>query len=90
MADEDRRAGASDVGKKLTEEQNQITTTTAKRQTKNGQMLANPDVRRWFDNMARGSTLTAEMRLRRLSRFCEVNKTTPMKLSISQTKTSGP
>ena len=63
----------------MTEQQHQ--TTTAKRQTKKEQLLANPDIKRWFDNMARGSILTAEMRLRRLSYFCEVRKIAPMELA---------
>lgn len=79
MADEDRRAVRSDMGNKMTEQLHQ--TTTAKKQTKKGQLLANPDVKRWFDNTARGSTLTAEMRLRRLSYFCEVHKIVPMELA---------
>lgn len=79
LPDEDRRAVRSDMGNKMTEQQHQ--TTTAKRQTKKVQLLANPDVRRWHDNMARGSILTAEMRLRRLSYFCEVHKIAPMELA---------
>lgn len=43
-------------------------------------MLSIPDVKRWYENTARGSLNTAEVRVRRLSLFCEQNKTTPMKL----------
>jgi hypothetical protein len=43
-------------------------------------MLANTDVKRWHDNLARGSPITAEVRLRRLSLFCEQNNITPMEL----------
>lgn len=78
FSDEDRKSWRSDMGNKMTEQLHQRT--TAKKQTKNGQLLANPDVKRWFDNMTRGSPLTAEMRLRRLSYFCEVHKIAPMGL----------
>jgi hypothetical protein len=43
-------------------------------------MLADPDVKRWYDNLARGSPITAAVRLRRLSLFCEQNNLTPRKL----------
>ena len=36
-----------------------------------------PDVRRWLDNIERGSPLTAEVALRRLGRACELLKLTP-------------
>jgi hypothetical protein len=79
LTDEDRRTVRSDVGKNMTEQIRQ--TTTAKyKLTKKAQLLADPDVKRWFDNTARGSKITAEMRLRRLSHFCEVHGTTPMQL----------
>ncbi len=68
----------SDVGNKMKEQVHQ--TTTAKKPTKKNQLLANPDVKRWYDNTSRGSTLTAEMRLRRLSHFCEIHKITPQEL----------
>ena len=48
--------------------------------TKKEALLADRDVRRWFNNLARGSPLTAEVRLRRLNRFCEANKLTPKSL----------
>ena len=35
------------------------------------QLLNDPDVRRWYSNIARESKLTADVRLRRLGRFCE-------------------
>lgn len=80
FSDEDRhKVRRSEHGNKMTEQQHQTTTATFK-QTKKAQLLAIPDVKRWHDNTARGSKLTAEMRLRRLSYFCEVNKTTPMEL----------
>jgi hypothetical protein len=52
--------------------QNQ-TSNTAKNQTtsKKEHFLANPDVKRWYDNVARGSIITADTRLRRLRKFLE-------------------
>ena len=38
------------------------------------------DIRRWYDNLARGSPLTAEGRLRRLGRFCEMHEMTPTQI----------
>jgi integrase len=43
-------------------------------------MLQIPDVRRWYENLARGSPNTAEVRIRRLSHFCKMNNTTPLGL----------
>jgi hypothetical protein len=63
----------------MTEQQHQTTTATYK-QTKKAQLLSDPDVKRWYDNTARGSKITAEMRLRRLSHFCELHTITPMQL----------
>lgn len=60
----------------------QITKTTAKTKiSKKEQLLNNPEVRRWHDNLARGSPLTAEVRLRRLGKFCEIHSMTPMELA---------
>jgi len=41
------------------------------------QLLSDPEVRRWYDNVARGSIITADVYLRRLGLFCENNSTTP-------------
>ncbi len=73
----------SDMGNKLAyRKENQITNTTRKRNkpTKKDILLANRDIRRWYDNLARSSLVTAEVRLRKLGKFCENNKITPMEL----------
>ena len=49
--------------------------------TKKSKLLLNQDVRRWYDNMMRGSSLTAEGRLRKLGRFCEMHQITPSQLA---------
>ena len=54
---------------------------TATKTTKKTRLLANPDVKRWYDNLARGSRLTAECRLRKLGRFCELHDMTPIELA---------
>ncbi len=54
---------------------------TAKTTTKRARLLANMDIRRWYDNLARGSPLTAEGRLRRLGRFCEMHEMTPAQIA---------
>src|SRR5574340_749091 len=47
---------------------------------KKDSLLENKDIKRWYDNLARSSGVTAEVRLRKLGRFCENNKITPKKL----------
>ena len=44
-------------------------------------LFENPDVRRWYDNVSRGSRVTADVYLRRVGSFCGSLKTTPEKLS---------
>lgn len=44
-------------------------------------LLKDPDVKRWYDNVARGSVLTADVRLRRLGVYCENTNTTPVKFA---------
>src|SRR2546425_4694388 len=83
IPDEDRsKVLRSDVGNNLTHSIEQATTTKQKRNkpTKKDRLLANQDIRRWYDNLARHSIVTAEVRLRKLGRFCENNKITPMEL----------
>ena len=60
----------TDMGKSTENEQ---IINTAKNQTtsKKQHFLANPDVKRWYDNVARGSMITADTRLRRLRKFLE-------------------
>jgi len=79
IPDEDRMV-RSDVGKKLTYEQSQTTTAKQHKITKKDSLLSNQDIRRWYDNLARSSGVTAEVRLRKLGRFCENNKITPIEL----------
>ncbi|MDG7050795.1 MAG: hypothetical protein JRZ94_06300 [Nitrososphaerota archaeon] len=79
LTDEDCKM-QSDVGEKLTHEQSQTTTAKQNKITKKGQLLSNQDIRRWYDNLARSSIVTAEVRLRKLGRFCENNKITPKEL----------
>lgn len=67
---------ATDVGK-LTQSSNRHTVN----RTRLARMLANPDVKRWHDNLARGSKNTAENRVRILSRICDEHDMTPMQLA---------
>lgn len=50
------------------------------------ELLLDPDVRRWYDNMARGSPLTADGRLYKLGRFCKLHHTTPATLAKMATR----
>ncbi len=83
LTDEDREAVRSDVGKKLTYKETFYTKTQTVRKspTKKERLLAEPDVKRWYNNVARGSPVTAEINLRRLSKFCEDNQITPLQLA---------
>ena len=40
-------------------------------------LFKNKEVERWYRNLARGSIITADVYLRRLSRFCEETKLSP-------------
>jgi len=44
-------------------------------------LLENRDIRRWHDNVARGSGVTADVYLRRLGNFCEAHELTPKQLA---------
>ena len=70
-------------GKKLTYNETFQTKTQTIRNgpTKKERLLADPDVRRWYKNVARGSQVTADINLRRLSKFCEDHQTTPKQLA---------
>src|SRR2546427_262768 len=46
-------------------------------ETKRQAILTDPDVKRWYENLARGSRNTAEVYVRRLSLFCEQNRMSP-------------
>jgi len=53
----------------------------AAKQSRKKRMLTNPEIRRWYDNLARGSPITADVRVRRLDKFCEIHQMTPMELA---------
>ncbi len=40
-------------------------------------LLEDPDIRRWYENVAGGSTVTADVYLRRLDGFSEIQKLPP-------------
>jgi len=64
---------------------------TRNKVTKKERLLTNPDIKRWYENISRGSSVTAEVRLRRLSHFCEMHNITPMQvieLSIKDLRTA--
>jgi len=44
------------------------------------------DVRRWYDNLARGSPANAEISLRSLGNFCQQNRITPQELAQKPVK----
>jgi integrase len=47
------------------------------RKAKYRALLEDPDVRRWYSNLSKGSVILADIYLRVLGRFCEYNETTP-------------
>lgn len=76
MTDEGLRAVRSDVGNKMAniQEQNKPAKTL---------LPTDPDLRRWYDNLARGSQLTADVRLRRMVHFWK-HDITPAELANMQ------
>ena len=76
-----------EVAERLTDMGNKkqlLTNDTAKQRKKlsiYAHLLMNTTIRRWHDNVARGSILTAEVRVRRLHRFCEITGKTPMEVA---------
>jgi len=44
-------------------------------------LFEDPDVKRWYENTARGSMISADVCLRRLGSFCESNGTSPSKFA---------
>ncbi len=74
LTDEDRNAVRSDVGNKMANIQEQ-------NKTAKSILSTDPDLRRWYDNLARGSQLTADVRLRRLAHFCRKHSMTPTDLA---------
>ena len=68
----------------------QAVNNTTIKNTKKARMMINQDIKRWFDNNARGSKPSAESKLRRLSLFCQNHQMTPMQvaeLGIKDVKT---
>lgn len=54
---------------------------SAKTKSRHKRLLEEPDVKRWYDNVARGSKVTADVRIRRLGVYCERTNTTPAKFA---------
>ena len=50
------------------------------------QLFTDANVRRWYDNVVRGSEITADVYLRRLGAFCRLNNLTPQKLILAGVK----
>ena len=50
------------------------------RKSKRRDLLADPDIERWYKNCSRGSHVTADVYLRRLGLFCEQHNLTPKQL----------
>ncbi len=80
--EEHRHNGVSEMGEEITYLLTKINTAKPVRKpTKKERLLANPEIKRWHDNLARGSESTAETRLRRLSWFCDKHEISPMQLA---------
>ena len=79
----------SEVTERLTDMGNNKTHTTqntankkrSKRTSRKDRLLVHPEIRRWHANLARGSVLTADVRIRRLDAFCEMHDMSPMQLA---------
>ena len=53
---------------------------------KHRHLLEDKTLKRWHDNLARGSVITADVYLRRLGAFCEENRLTPHALASMSTR----
>ena len=72
----------SEVAERLTDMgTNTRTKTDTAKISRKKKMLTNPEIKRWYDNLARGSEITAEVRLRRLDMFCRTHEMTAMELA---------
>ena len=56
------------------------------REKKYAGLLADTDVKRWYENIGRGSEVTADVYLRRLGNFCGILDLTPKKLATMSDK----
>ena len=75
-----KASGQSDsMGKKRL--RSTTATTVQKTPSRKQVLLSNPTIKRWYDNLARGSTITAYQRLYRLDKFCKEHQMTPMQLA---------
>jgi len=59
----------------------EIQKTKRRPETKKQKLLAIPEIKRWYDNVSRGSPNTSEVWLRRLSIFSEQCKLTPLEFA---------
>jgi hypothetical protein len=50
------------------------------KEAKYGDLLADDDLKRWHDNLAAGSRITAEVYVRTLGFYCELEKTSPRQI----------
>lgn len=82
-SDEDclhKASGQSDMGNKKHQDYQATTVRQPhpKKPTRKQTLLSNPEVKSWYDNVARGSVLTAYQRLYRLDKFCTEHQMTPI------------
>ena len=73
-----------EVAERLTDMGNNTRSKTKNNTTKiskKDKMLTNPEIKRWYDNLARGSVITADVRLRRLDMLCRTHDMTVMELA---------
>ncbi|MDE1766204.1 MAG: hypothetical protein KGI27_08030 [Thaumarchaeota archaeon] len=82
ISDEDclhKASRQSDMGNKKL--RSTTTAKTVQKQSRRQVLLSNPTIKRWYDNLARGSNITAYQRLYRLDKFCKEHQMTPMQLA---------
>jgi hypothetical protein len=78
--DEDRSKW-SDMGNKIHNLTSNAAKSVQKRPSRKQTLLTNLTIKRWHDNLARGSMITAEQRLYRLDKFCREHHITPIQLA---------
>jgi hypothetical protein len=80
VPDEDRKKW-SDMGNKIHHLPSNAAKPIQKNPSRKQILLSNPIIKRWHDNLARGSIITANQRLYRLDKFCKEHQITPIQFA---------
>ncbi len=71
----------SDMGNKIHHLTSSAAKSIQKKPSRKQILLSNPAIKRWYDNLARGSEMTAHVRLYKLDIFCTAHQITPLQFA---------